>query len=531
MENWVPLTKKYENSVLQLICTHGSYNPFRPQFPPVDKKASGSGFIVDIDRGLVLTNAHVAANAIAISGRMTKFGEYDLTLEVVSICREKDVALCRLRRVDIDKIKSKIPDDINMKFGDNMSLSLTTPVLAIGYPLGQKNIKFTTGIVSGFYANSNENDEDSDFSTEEEGPSYIQITAPINPGNSGGPLVNMKGEVVGITAAGFMFSQNIGYAIGSRTILGIYDELTAPLRDSSLSMPYLVITPKYAFEYNQTTSDLLSLSCNSTEVEGIYIKTVYPNSCFDTLQEGDVITHIIYYDIYTDQDQAFNIINNMRRDMTGAPVVATLNKYGDITLKTECNGTCRNFTIKELFDIIPIGATIYLNICRNTKLNTACAVDTCSFYTITTSFKYIPVYIRNFVYPRLNPYKYVIIAGLSIGELTMNHISMDSSLEPYSRGKKRYKQFLIINQIFPDTTASHTRVFKENCIIKKVNGVAVKNIDELTHVLKQPDEYIIITAKDKGKFVVKKTTAIQEDNRVLEQFGIKNYQSILNSIK
>lgn len=64
--------------------------------------------------------------------------------------------------------------------------------------LSDKNLKFTTGVVSGFHANSQGDDDDGIGLTEEEGPSYIQITAPINPGNSGGPLLNRKGEVVGI---------------------------------------------------------------------------------------------------------------------------------------------------------------------------------------------------------------------------------------------------------------------------------------------------------------------------------------------
>jgi serine protease Do len=180
--------------------------------PPIDRKASGTAFIVDIMNGLVITNAHVASNAISISGRMARFGEYDFSLRVISICREKDIALCQLSRVDIDKILvDKTADQINMRFGDNMLLRETDPVVAIGFPLGQKSIKFTTGVVSGFHANSSaEDDEDGSLLTEEESPSYIQITAPINPGNSGGPLLNRKGEVVGVNVVAVGYPDNIG---------------------------------------------------------------------------------------------------------------------------------------------------------------------------------------------------------------------------------------------------------------------------------------------------------------------------------
>lgn len=528
MEDWIPLTKRYENSVLQLICVKGIYNVYRPQLPPVDRKASGSGFIVDIDRGLVLTNAHVVSNAISITGRLMKFGEYDFSLRVVSICREKDVALCQLSPDNVKKIKGVFKENINMEFGDNMKLMLTTPVLAIGYPLGQKNIKFTTGVVSGFHANSTEEDEENGLPlTEEESPSYIQITAPINPGNSGGPLVDMTGKVIGINAAGYMFSQNIGYAIGSRTILGIYDALMAPLSHNQLKTPHLVITPKYAFEYNHSTTGLLELTCKNPEVEGIYVKTVYPNSCFDSLQEGDIITKITFDDIYNSNPNAFDVIKHHRHNMTGTTVSAKLDKFGDIALDS---GVDRSFTLKELFDILPMGAKVQFDICRNKDVDTVCTDhnSSCGYYKITTTFVSVSTFIRNYIYAKIHPYKYIIIAGLSIGELTMNHLINDDSLESWGKGKRRYRQILVINQIFPDTTAAHTRVFKEGSIIKRVNGVKVSTINDLKSALNRPGDYITIISKDKGKFVVKKSVALQEDAYSLEQFGIHHHKSIIS---
>jgi len=540
MDDWISITERYKNSVLQLICIRGSYNPFRPQMPASDRKASGTGFIVDIDNGLIITNAHVASNAISISGRMVRFGEYDLSIRVVSICREKDIALCQLSKADIAKIKSGSSNDINMIFGDNMMLSSTTPVVAIGYPLGQKNIKFTTGVVSGFHANNNSDDDDSEvIVSEEEGPSYIQVTAPINPGNSGGPLLNKKGEVIGVNAAGYMFSQNIGYAIGSRTVLGIYDELIRPLRDSSIKIPYIVVTPKYAFEYNRATSALLGLSCNGDKSEGIYVRRVYPNSCFDTLKEGDIITNISYDDPYLNNKEAFNMIN--RSYIKGIPTIGYLDKYGDITINTACNPDgsnansdslfppCRKLSLKELFDIIPVGRKIALTICRQNTDQIACKPgDTkCNMYSITTTFQYKLSSIRNPIYPRITPYKYEIVAGLSIGELTMNHIGSDQSLEEYAKGKKRYEPVLVVNQIFPDTEASHTRVFKEGSIIGEFNNIKVTNIQELRDAIMKSGEYITIIGKDREKFVVKKENAIQEDMSVLKQFDLSNYKYIL----
>jgi len=530
---WFEIMERYKNSVIQLICVRGVYDPFRPQLPPRDRKASGTGFIVDIVNGLVLTNAHVASNAISISGRMMRFGEYDMSLRVVSICREKDIALCQLAKFDIDRIlEGKTPNDINMIFGDNMTLRETTSVVTIGFPLGQKNIKFTTGVVSGFHANSSGDDDDDGATvTEEESPSYIQITAPINPGNSGGPLLNVKGEVIGINAAGYMFSQNVAYSIPSRTILGIYDDLVAPIKDSSIKTPYVVITPKYAFEYNRASSALLELACNRQNSEGIYIKRVYSNSCFDTLKEGDIITKISYEDIYFNNPAAFNIINRVQ--IKGTPASAMVDKYGDLTLSITCgdNGNsshpCRKVSLKEFFDMIPVGKCLVLSICRQQKCEPGNVA--CGMYTITTNFVFVPSKIRYPLYPRIIHYKYEIIAGLSIGELTMNHIPYDSHLEEYSKGNKRYEPVLIVNQVFPDTTAYHIRVFKEGDIIEEVNGTKITTIDELRTAILESDDYITFVGKERDKLVVKKEDAIKEDLAALKQFDLDNYKYLLSN--
>lgn len=518
---WLPIMERYKNSVIQIICVRARYNPFRPQNPPTDHKVSGSGFIVDIERGLLLTNAHVVSNAISIAGRIDRFGERDLSLKLVSICREKDIALCQLSKNDADLIlKDTSPGQINMVFADSLLSKEADIVASLGFPLSHRNLKITSGIISGFHANTDDEDEDGTKLTEEETPSYIQITAPLNEGQSGSPLLNQRGEVIGVNAAGYTFQQLIGYAIPSRTVLGIYNELLRPLRDTSINAPYVVITPKYAFEYNRASDDLLELACKQSGVEGIYVKRVYPNSCFDNLQEGDIISQIMYTDIYQNNPAAFNVLN--RQEFGGTPVLASLDKYGDVSFPE----SERKISIKELFDMIPIGQDITIHICR--AADGACDVTqgNCGIYAITTQFMSIPSTIRNPIYPRITPYKYEIVAGMSIGELTINHINREENLNNYAKGKKRYEPVLVVNQIFPDTTAYHTRVFKEGSIISQVNGKKMASIEDLRRVLCESTDYLIFVGKDHDKFVVKKEVAIQEDLAALEQFDLTAYKYI-----
>ena len=502
---WYEIMNRYKNSVVQIICIVAGYKHTRPYMNPTDSKARGTGFIVDIDNGLIVTNAHVVANAISLSARIPKFGEEDLELKLLSICREKDLALCQLHHTIVKRLLSEHKaEDINMIFGNSLELKSTANVVAIGYPLGQKNIKFTTGVVSGFHGNDSSEDSD-DLETEEESPSYIQVTAPINPGNSGGPLLNTKGEVIGVNAAGYLFSQNVAYAIPSNTILGIWQELCLPLHQK-FDQVYIVNTPKYAFNHCNP-SDLMLEASREYGLEGVYITSIYPNSFLSVLAEGDILTSIRFADdIY---------------DMEGAMIVGNIDRYGTIELKLEygskftCVGECRKIGIKEFFDMITIGADITIRYIRNGHL-----------MEMTEPFVFVESTIRQYIYPKFTPLKYIIIAGLCITELTMNLVQQDEKLLKYGIGKKRYSPRLIITQIFPETSVAKTNVFDPLTLVSKVNDIPVATIEELRQVLLQSKDVITITTLNKNKFMISRADAIKEDLQSIQRFEIKGYNYI-----
>jgi len=151
--SWIELGSKLTNSILQLKVTSMEYRADRPYRPGEDINFSGSSFFVDGPLGLIMTNAHVAENAINISGRMPILGKQDLEIKVVSICREKDLALCKLTDDSLNKIKAKgiNLEDLTMEIGDHLLVKQGDEVLTLGYPLGDEKIKFTKGIVSGFH--------------------------------------------------------------------------------------------------------------------------------------------------------------------------------------------------------------------------------------------------------------------------------------------------------------------------------------------------------------------------------------------
>ena len=160
--------------------------------------SNGSGFIVD-EKGLILTNAHVIANASYISVRLHS-GE-TLSATVIDVDQVADLALIRLEA----KYKQKFPA---LKFGKSNELRPGEWVIALGSPLSLKNT-ITSGIVSTVGRSSKELGLNRGADME-----YIQTDAPINVGNSGGPLVNLDGEVVGINT--MTASPGISFAVPSQ---------------------------------------------------------------------------------------------------------------------------------------------------------------------------------------------------------------------------------------------------------------------------------------------------------------------------
>ncbi len=165
----------------------------------------GTGFIIDAS-GLILTNNHVVAGADEIKIHFTEEADEKPTDgEVVGRDPELDLALI--------KVKSK-RQMIPAALGDSDALQVGEYVIAVGNPFGQGH-SVTHGIISAKERKA------PDFRL----ASYLQTDAPINPGNSGGPLVNLKGEVIGINNAIDQRAQGIGFAIPINLVKQVLPQL------------------------------------------------------------------------------------------------------------------------------------------------------------------------------------------------------------------------------------------------------------------------------------------------------------------
>ncbi|MDY0267796.1 trypsin-like peptidase domain-containing protein [Trichloromonas sp.] len=190
----------------------GFSDPFFDQFfrdlaPPRAYKTQslGTGVIIDA-QGLVLTNAHVIEKASKIFVALTTGGR-ELEAELVGKDHQLDLAVLRILGAGpFPELKPARSDD----------LLVGETVIAIGNPLGLGH-SITTGVVSSTRRRmSTENNE---FGL------FIQTDALINPGNSGGPLINIKGELIGINTAIIQQAQGIGFSIPIDTAKRVLDDL------------------------------------------------------------------------------------------------------------------------------------------------------------------------------------------------------------------------------------------------------------------------------------------------------------------
>jgi serine protease Do len=251
----------------------GPVNPFRDFFgedffdkffgnsPRKERKQKslGSGFVIDRE-GYILTNNHVVEKASSIKVKLSDEKEYDA--KIVGRDPKTDIALIKI------DVNHELPSAI---FGDSDKLEVGDWVVAIGNPFGLEHT-VTAGIVSakGRVIGAGPYDD------------FIQTDASINPGNSGGPLLNLKGEVVGINTAIVSGGQGIGFAIPINVVQGLLPQLKSKgkIARGWLGVVIQKITPEIAksFKLKETEGALVSDVMEDGPAEKAGIK------------RGDVIT-------------------------------------------------------------------------------------------------------------------------------------------------------------------------------------------------------------------------------------------------
>ncbi|MPM67269.1 hypothetical protein SDC9_114191 [bioreactor metagenome] len=229
----------------------------------VPMRGEGSGFIVSAD-GLVLTNAHVVKDADTVTVKLTDRREF--RAKVLGADPKTDVAVLKIDAKNLPTVK----------MGDTQALNVGDWVLAIGSPFGFEN-SVTAGVVS---AKGRSLPDDSAVP-------FIQTDVAVNPGNSGGPLLNARGEVVGINSqiysrtGGF---EGLSFAIPIEVASHVEKQIVA---SGKVEHAKLGVTVQ---EVNQTLADSFGLD----KPEGALVSNVEKGGPADKagLKSGDVIRSV-----------------------------------------------------------------------------------------------------------------------------------------------------------------------------------------------------------------------------------------------
>ncbi|HIK43290.1 MAG TPA: trypsin-like peptidase domain-containing protein [Leptolyngbyaceae cyanobacterium M65_K2018_010] len=196
------------------------------------EQGTGSGFILDSE-GRILTNAHVVEGTKTV--KVTLRDGRTFEGRVLGVDSVTDVAVVKIEATDLPAVK----------LGSTEKLSPGQWAIAIGNPLGLDNT-VTAGIISAIGRTSNQ------VGIPDKRVQFIQTDAAINPGNSGGPLLNDRGEVIGMNTAIRANAQGLGFAIPIETAKRIADELltSGEVKHPFLGIQMVELTPETIKEIN-----------------------------------------------------------------------------------------------------------------------------------------------------------------------------------------------------------------------------------------------------------------------------------------
>ena len=277
--NWVELAKQLKPAVVNVstkrmesgMSMRGPFGQgdgldqffkqFGEQTPRRSVRSMGSGFVINAN-GHIVTNNHVVEGATEIIVKLSDGRE--LTAKVIGRDPKTDLALLKVEATGLPTIA----------LGDSSELKVGEPVMAIGNPFGLEQT-VTTGIVSATGRVIGQGPYDD----------FVQTDTSINPGNSGGPLINARGQAIGINAA--IFSQTggsvgIGFAIPSNQAKTVVTQLaeTGRVSRSWLGVSIQPLTPELAKGFS------------IAETKGALVTSVTDDSpaAKAGIKQGDVIT-------------------------------------------------------------------------------------------------------------------------------------------------------------------------------------------------------------------------------------------------
>lgn len=254
-----------------------------PQAPEQRQQAGvGSGFIVDLAKGYIITNNHVVEDADEISLKLGNGGTYEA--KVLGRDQNTDVAVVQIKDPNYDKTGLA-----ELSLGNSDNIKTGEFVIALGAPFGLEFSQSFGAISAVSRGNLNITSLGN----------FIQTDAAINPGNSGGPLINMEGLVIGMNTAIFSrsgSSAGIGFAVPSNLVRTIADQL---INKGKVARGYLGVRLAQDLDEELSTAFGLPKGTHGAVVANVERGTPAAKA---GIESGDVITEVNGKPVRTNSD-------------------------------------------------------------------------------------------------------------------------------------------------------------------------------------------------------------------------------------
>jgi serine protease Do len=267
--------KKVNPSVVAI--TTQTVDTSRRYFTPQVSEGAGSGIIVSKD-GYVLTNKHVVPDGTSKVTVVLADGKQYENVKIIGRDPSNDIAFLKIDGVN---------NLTEATLGDSSVVEPGQQVVAIGNALGLFRNSVASGIISGLGRPIQAADE---TGAAEQLEDMLQTDAAINPGNSGGPLVNLKGEIIGMNTAISQSGQGIGFAIPINSAKSAVSSMVkkGKIEKPYLGVRYVSITPDIAAQLNLPVKAGALVRAGSTQ------SAVAPGSPAEKvgLRDGDIITKV-----------------------------------------------------------------------------------------------------------------------------------------------------------------------------------------------------------------------------------------------
>ena len=473
------------NKVVRIISQSIKFDWLEPYKNKGNSSSIGSGFFID-NKGTILTCSHLLINSRKVYVEVPFEGKRKYEAEIIMVCPKFDIAIIRMKTYKNKGYLNLISTN------DFYNIDSGTNVLAVGFPLGQNNLKLSQGIISG----------------REDG--LIQTTAPLNKGNSGGPLI-MNNIVIGINASKIGSASNIGYAVPIPHFHLIKTE-----KGNLINRPILGF---HYFKSNKEYMDLNNVKC-----------------------KGGVIINYV-----NEESPAWNSglrVGNVLCSLAGHKI----DNYGLIDRrwfneKMGINDLINTFKNNSTIDISFFNKNKVYN--RKLKFN---------MYDYKISKKY-PLYddsdnkyeiFAGMIINELNMNNLQTLIKSKSGYKNTkdkNYARLVSWIKPENRDKSR----LIVTHIFPNSITKKSEVIKVTDIIESVNNIKVKTIGDYLNALKKPlinkkKKYIKYTTIDNKILILLLGDILKEEksfskvhkyplSKTVKIYGIKNNNLSLKKVK